>query len=461
VLSISEFTSRAKALLEGAFDPVTVRGEVSNLRRQGSGHAYLTLKDAGSQLSAVIFRGDALRIRFPLRDGMQVVATGAVSIYEPRGTYQLIVRTLVEDGEGRLQREFERLRRKLAAEGLFERARKRPLPPLPRVIGIVTSPTGAALQDFLRILGRRGWRGRIVVLPARVQGVEAAGEVAAAIALAANLGILDLLVVARGGGSLEDLWPFNEEGTVRAVAASPVAVISAVGHETDFTLCDFAADIRAETPSAAAELISSGHIAATGRVNAARQWLDGRAARGFEAISRRAAFAGARLDACPPARMAQAQRFRLDDLRNRLRAAPALAAHHHRARLASALARLEVAAPKNRLRLQAARLHALAAALRRPPPRELARQAGRLQAAAVALERGARLRRAENTRALAALGQRLRAAGVEETLRRGFALVRGHDGHLVGRAADIASQVPVRIRFADGELEAVARPKKT
>ncbi|MDR2844749.1 MAG: exodeoxyribonuclease VII large subunit, partial [Puniceicoccales bacterium] len=170
VVSVSEFTRRLKDVLEGTFPAVSVRGEISNMRRQTSGHIYFTLKDATSQLSAVLFRGDALRARCALRDGLQVIATGAVGVYEPRGSYQLIVRDIEEDGVGRLQQAFERLKQKLAAEGLFDREAKRPLPSLPQTLGIVTSPTGAALQDFLRILRRRDWRGRVVVLPVRVQG---------------------------------------------------------------------------------------------------------------------------------------------------------------------------------------------------------------------------------------------------------------------------------------------------
>ena len=191
-----------------------------------------------------------------------MIVQGDVSVYEARGQHQLIVRVVVDDGVGRLQREFEALKARLAAEGLFDRERKRPLPALPRTVGFITSPTGAAVQDFLRILQRRGWRGRVVILPARVQGEGAAAELAAQLALAAEVGGFDLLVIGRGGGSLEDLWAFNEEPLVRAVAASPIPVLSAVGHEIDFTLCDFAADHRAETPSAAAELLTSGFVAA-------------------------------------------------------------------------------------------------------------------------------------------------------------------------------------------------------
>ena len=251
--SVSEFTRRVKTLLERGIAPAWVRGEVSNLRAQASGHLYFSLKDAGAQLSAVLFRGDAARQKVPVRDGLQVIVFGELNVYEVRGQYQLIVRSVVEDGVGRLQREFEALKKRLAGEGLFAPERKRPIPSLPATVGFITSPTGAAVKDFLRILTRRGWRGRVVILPAKVQGAEAAPEMIGMLELAAALGIFDLLVIGRGGGSIEDLWAFNEEALVRAVAACPVPVISAVGHEIDFTLCDFAADVRAETPSAAAD----------------------------------------------------------------------------------------------------------------------------------------------------------------------------------------------------------------
>jgi len=211
--SVTEFTRRVKTVLEAGIKPGWVRGEVTNLRIQASGHVYFSLKDAGAQVRAVMFRGDAARQETKLREGGQVVVFGEASVYEARGEYQLIVRVAVDDGVGRLRREFEALKARLAAEGLFDKGRKRALPRLPRAVGFVTSPTGAAVQDFCRILTRRGWRGRVLVLPAKVQGEGAAAEVAAMIALAndpAALGLeLDLLVVGRGGGSLEDLWAFN------------------------------------------------------------------------------------------------------------------------------------------------------------------------------------------------------------------------------------------------------------
>ncbi|HEY1849149.1 MAG TPA: exodeoxyribonuclease VII large subunit, partial [Opitutaceae bacterium] len=239
-MTVTEFTRRVKSVIEGAMGACWVRGEVSNLRVQASGHAYFSLKDAGAQLSAVLFRAQGARQSVRLADGLQVIAFGEVGVYEPRGQYQLVVRTLVDDGVGALQRKFEELKRRLSDEGLFEPSRKRPVPPMPAIVGFLTSPTGAAAQDFVRILIRRDWRGRVVILPSKVQGEGAAEEMARMLGTAASLGIFDLIVVGRGGGSMEDLWAFNEEVLVRAVAACPVPVVSAVGHEIDFTLCDFA-----------------------------------------------------------------------------------------------------------------------------------------------------------------------------------------------------------------------------
>jgi exodeoxyribonuclease VII large subunit len=432
-LSVSDFTRCLKSIVENGFSAVSVRGEISNLRRQTSGHVYFTLKDAASQLSAVLFRNDALRARCELRDGLQVVASGSVNIYEPRGTYQLVVRAIEADGVGRLQQEFERLKQKLAAEGLFDRELKRPLPLLPRVLGIITSPTGAALQDFLRILRRRDWRGRVVVLPARVQGAEAASEIADALRLANSLALFDLLVLSRGGGSLEDLWPFNEERVVRAIRASAVPVVSAVGHETDFTLGDFAADARAETPSAAAELISSGFLACLERLERAQKTLRQAPRLRLETLARRLALTGSELARHAPARRVESAWLRLDDLRNRLQSTPLLAAGRFRRRLDEARSRLGAGSPAMRVRMGGNLLAVLTDRLRAALARRLERAGDKL----LSLER------------------RLQASGVDATLRRGFALVLdAADGRVLRSAEKITPGRALRVRFADGEAEA-------
>ena len=263
VLTVSTLTRKVRGLLEDGIGEIWVEGEVSNLRRQSSGHAYFTLKDASSQIACVLFAGQTAQLRgMNFADGVHVQIQGSLTVYEPRGNYQIIVRRVQERGVGALQAKFEELKRRLDAEGLFAPGKKRPLPKFPRRIGVVTSPTGAAIQDFLNVLHRRQRGIEVVIFPVRVQGKGAAAEIAEAIRLlgdplATGLPPFDVIVVTRGGGSLEDLWEFNEEAVARAVAESPIPVVSAVGHEIDFSICDFAADFRAPTPSAAAEILSA------------------------------------------------------------------------------------------------------------------------------------------------------------------------------------------------------------
>ena len=255
IYRIAEITREIKVLLEGRFPGVWVEGEVSNVRRPGSGHLYFTLKDEESQLQAVLYRSQAVRTRFELKDGLQVVAFGDISVYEKGGRYQLTVSEIEPRGVGALQLAFEQMKARLREEGLFDPARKRPIPLLPRSIGIVTSPSGAAIRDILSVIERRFANVRILISPVRVQGETAAAEIAAAIDGLNRRADVDVIIVTRGGGSLEDLWAFNEEPVARAIARSRIPVISAVGHEIDFTIADFVADLRAPTPSAAAELV--------------------------------------------------------------------------------------------------------------------------------------------------------------------------------------------------------------
>jgi len=257
VLSVGQFTAQIKSLLEQCFGAVWVCGEISNFSRPQSGHCYFTLKDDEAQLKAVVWRTSAQRVPFDLHDGLEVLCRGRLDLYPPRGTYQLVIDQLVPRGLGALELALRQLRERLAKEGLFDAARKRPLPPFPRRVAFVTSPTGAAVRDFLEVLGRR-WRGTdVLIAPVRVQGEGAAKEIADAIAAVNALRPpVDVIVVGRGGGSLEDLWAFNEEPVLRAIHASAVPVVSAVGHEIDVTLADLVADVRALTPSEAAERIA-------------------------------------------------------------------------------------------------------------------------------------------------------------------------------------------------------------
>lgn len=245
-----------RASLEADFPEVWLEGEISNLRAPGSGHLYCTLKDDSSQIRAVIFRSAALRLRFGLEDGLHVIVRGRLSVYEPRGEYQLILDHLEPKGRGALQLAFEQLKRRLEAAGLFAVQHKRPLPLFPRTVGIVTSPTGAAVRDLITVLHRRCPILRVIIAPVRVQGAGSAKEIVSAIHAFNRLGVIDVMIVGRGGGSMEDLWSFNEESVVRAIAASRIPIVTAIGHETDVTLADFAADVRAPTPSAAAELVA-------------------------------------------------------------------------------------------------------------------------------------------------------------------------------------------------------------
>ena len=256
VLTVSELTWLVRDRLEREFPETWVEGEVSNLRTPASGHQYFTLKDESSQIRAVLFRANAQRLRFELREGLQVLVRGRLSVYEPRGEYQLVLDYLEPKGTGALQIKFEQLKEKLAREGLFDEVRKRPLPVLPRRVGLVTSLTGAALRDMLAVIRRRCPILEILICPVPVQGEEAAPEIARGIRALSTSGLVDVMIVGRGGGSWEDLWCFNEEVVVRAIAESSVPVVSAIGHEIDFTLADFAADFRAPTPSAAAESVA-------------------------------------------------------------------------------------------------------------------------------------------------------------------------------------------------------------
>lgn len=271
IFTVAELTRAIRGTLETRFGSVWVQGEISNYKQHPSGHQYFTLKDSRAQIACVIFRNAPLSISQPLADGAQVQVYGNISVFEARGQYQLSVEIVQPRGLGLLQAKFEALKRKLEAEGLFDPARKKPLPRFPKRIGIVTSPSGAAIRDILNILRRRGRGLEILINPVRVQGVGAAAEIASAINELSNptriWPPLDLIVIARGGGSIEDLWEFNEEIVARAISAAVVPIVSAVGHEVDFTIADFAADLRAPTPSAAAELIVPAAIELDRRVN--------------------------------------------------------------------------------------------------------------------------------------------------------------------------------------------------
>ncbi|MGB7297422.1 MAG: exodeoxyribonuclease VII large subunit [Candidatus Aminicenantales bacterium] len=267
IYTVSEITRLVKLELENAFPAVWVEGEISNFHRHSSGHLYFTLKDERSQLRGVMFRGEARRVAFELKDGLQVICRGRLNVYEPRGEYQIVVERVEPKGKGALQIAFEQLKEKLQAEGLFDLKRKKPLPLFPKKVGVVTSPRGAAIVDILRTLERRFARLHILIYPVKVQGEGAAGDIAEGIDYLGRQPDIDVLIVGRGGGSIEDLWAFNEEKVARAIFRCPIPLISAVGHEVDFTIADFVADIRASTPSVAAEIVIKEEQALVDRID--------------------------------------------------------------------------------------------------------------------------------------------------------------------------------------------------
>ena len=255
VLTVSDLTADIRSVLENAYSDVWVEAEISNCRLWNTGHLYFTLKDPGAQIKAVMFKSDVRSLKFKPEDGLHVIVRGRISVYEPKGEYQIVCERMEPHGLGALQLAFDQLKRRLQAEGLFDASRKRPLPALPRKIGIVTSLDGAAIRDIIKVLSRRYPNAHLVIRPARVQGEGAATEVARGIRDISRVAGIDVVIVGRGGGSVEDLWAFNEEAVARAIAGSPIPIISAVGHEVDVTIADFAADVRAPTPSAAAEIV--------------------------------------------------------------------------------------------------------------------------------------------------------------------------------------------------------------
>lgn len=427
--TVSEYTRRIKRLLEGSVGPEWIKGEVSNFRRQASGHLYFSLKDEGAQLPVVMFRGNAAGLDFELDNGVEIVVYGELSVYEPHGRYQLIARSAIASGQGRLHREFERLKKKLFEEGLFDKERKRPLPLAPQRVAFITSPSGAAIQDFIRILKRRGWGGRLTVIPAKVQGIEASRSLRNALAFALRLGCFDLIVIGRGGGSLEDMWCFNDETLARALAASPIPTISAVGHEIDFSLTDFVSDIRAETPSAAAELISSAYIECFNRIEYARETLVDRAEDGIALCRRTLGDYSTRLQAVAPQRSLETAKLRIDELSSRLLSA-----------VTREMSRAKGAA--NQSKLAFGRLR---------PDRVAAEQRQRLNELAK--------RKLDNIdRTLVQIRHRLsessgkfQSLSPKATLKRGYAILSQEDGKTITSVAELPSRNRLRATLSDGE----------
>ncbi|MBI4998643.1 MAG: exodeoxyribonuclease VII large subunit [Rhodocyclales bacterium] len=407
ILSVAELNRLARNLIEREFPLLWIAGEVSNLTRAPSGHWYFTLKDADAQVRCAMFRSRAQSVPWRLENGQQVEARALVTLYEARGEFQLNVESLRRAGLGRLYEAFLRLKEKLAAEGLFAEERKRPLPRFPTRIGIVTSPRAAALRDVLVTLGRRAPTLACVVYPTLVQGADAAGQIADAIRVAGERRECDLLLVVRGGGSLEDLWSFNEEIVARTIAASPIPVVAGIGHETDITIADLAADRRAPTPTAAAELASAGWFEAAGETAQLAVTLRAAMRAGLERRMQRIDLLARQL-VHPAERLARG-RQRLAHLASRLAGAGERLAARRRQRLADMRLRLAHARPN--------------------------------------LER-------QRTR-LARLAASLAALNPQAALARGYALVRTPDGQLVRSQRQLAAGMPLDLRFAEGSAEAL------
>lgn len=338
VLTVSQVNGYLKLLIEqdDFLNQVAVRGELSNCKLHSSGHLYFTLKDGESELAAIMFRSAAAKLPFVPKSGMKVTVYGKISVYEKGGRYQLYAETMLEDGLGALWLEFERLKKKLEAEGLFDPGRKRPLPAYPSCVGIVTSPTGAAVWDMVNITGRRFPGVRILICPVLVQGASAPASMCRALAYLNVTKACDVIILGRGGGSAEDLWAFNDEGLVRAVAASEIPIVSAVGHETDFTLCDFAADQRAPTPSAAAELVLRDHRDVLQRFDGLSDRMDACMESRLQRYCSRLTEWEQRLKLCSPEGRLKEQRNRLERLTTGMDASM-------QNRLGSARQRLELA----------------------------------------------------------------------------------------------------------------------
>jgi len=425
--TVSEFTRLLQEVVEERFAEVWVGGEVSSLRRVASGHTYFTVKDEGAALGCALFRYQQKYQRFELNEGEAVALKGRISIYPPRGTYQLIVDYFEPLGAGALAAAFEKLKRKLEEEGLFDPGRKRPLPRLPGRVGIVTSPTGAVIRDIVRVATARFPNCQLLLAPVRVQGAGAAEEIAGAIERLDGRGDCDVLIVGRGGGSMEDLWPFNEEVVVRAVAAATTPVISAVGHETDFTLCDFAADVRAATPSNAAELAFpvKAELLAT---------LEQRRRSVHLALRRRLDFLAQRIDTA--GRILGQQRRRFRDQRERivrrrddLAAATLAGISHRRERIALLATRLERTSPRARLAGHRARLDGVAS---------------RLTHAGTTLT-------TPQHHALRRIAETLDAVSPLAVLGRGYCIAtRPGESRPLTRAADLTPGDPVELRLAEG-----------
>ena len=427
VLTVSQLNGRARVLLEDVFSSIWVEGEISNLARPASGHVYFTLKDSGAQVRCALFRNNAARVRQALRDGLAVKVRGKVSLFEGRGDYQLILDTVEPAGDGALRLAFEALKEKLGAEGLFAAESKRALPAHPQRIGIISSPTGAVIRDIISVFRRRAPQVELNLIPTAVQGREAIGQIVRALQRADAMGF-DALILARGGGSLEDLWCFNEEAVARAIAACVTPIVSAVGHETDVSISDFVADVRAPTPSAAAELLAPDSSDLQRRLESLHRRL-------LLRIQNRLAHDRLRLDSLTrrlrhPGERLRQQAQRLDDLDMRLRRAFEQRLNQRRERLARLDTRLAAQHPGRTLALLKQRLDNLAERLPRAMREKLKDRRQQLQAQV----------------------QTLQVVSPLATLGRGYSILLDERGQAIRNAAQTHNGQRLKARLGEGEL---------
>ncbi|TQV64768.1 MAG: exodeoxyribonuclease VII large subunit [Halothiobacillaceae bacterium] len=434
-LSVSALLRGVKDMIEQGFPLVTVEGELSNLARPGSGHLYFTLKDSGGQIRCAMFRNRASLIRFRPQDGAKVMARARITVYEPRGDLQLVIEHMEEAGLGALQRAFEMLKQRLVAEGLFDADRKKPLPALPSRIGVITSPTGAAVRDVMHVLERRFPLIPVRIYPTSVQGAAAVDEIVSALQRANARADCDVLLLVRGGGSLEDLWSFNDERVARAVAASELPIICGVGHETDFTIADFVADARAPTPSAAASMAAPDAQALEEHLTHTLQRLSRRARHDLERRFQLLDGTARHLQALHPHQRLLRMRERLDGMTLHLAHSQRHALREAERRLVDLSGRLVHQHPGPSIRLHEARLESLSEAIRRGMERTMSAYRERLR------------QRAGQLHVLSPLA----------TLERGYAIIEDAEGNIVTRVSQIKEGDAVRTRLQDGVLNCEVR----
>ncbi len=430
IWTVTQLNARIRELLTAAFSSIWVEGEVSNFKEAQSGHLYFTLKDDSAQVRCVCFRNSAMRLKFRPEDGLKARVRGSISVYEPRGEYQIYVEHIEPVGVGELQLAFEQLKKKLGEEGLFDVARKKPLPMLPGRIGVITSTSGAALRDILRILRRRFPNVRVLIYPVRVQGEGAAAEIAAALKFFTVRNAADVLILARGGGSLEDLWAFNEEKVARAIAASQIPVISAVGHETDFTIADFVADVRASTPSAAAEIVVQTREAFDNHIRQLVQSLGERVQYTILEQRNRLHELFARRAWRRPEEILRQHRQRTDEFSLRLGEALRVRLDRLRKRFIDARARIASFDLRTRLKAMRSRIDQRNVELTRRVERLLVVKRQRFERLVLQLEERSPLR----------------------VLERGYAIVYDSAGRVVRAADQVAAGDEVSVRLARGRI---------